>query len=95
MGSVTQYWLNGYDEAAIRTTPSLMDGVYFLIGHVPFESGQLQPGRYPGMALYLKELREYFPDDAAERGVARRLGRRRHVRDRSAHGRAATRRGAS
>ena len=63
MKSVTQYWLDGYDEGAIRTSASLMDGVYFLVSHVPFESGQLQPGRYPEMALYLKELRKYFPDD--------------------------------
>ena len=63
MGSVTQYWLDGYDEGAIRTRAALMDGVYMLIGHVPFESGQSQPKKYPEMALYLKELRRYFPAD--------------------------------
>ena len=44
MGKVAQYWLDGYDEAAIRTSAALMDGVYLLIGHVPFESGELSPG---------------------------------------------------
>jgi ABC-type branched-subunit amino acid transport system substrate-binding protein len=63
MGSVAQYWLNGYDEAAIAKFPSLMQGVYFLIGHVPFESAKLEPGRYPGMALYLRELAKYYPKD--------------------------------
>jgi branched-chain amino acid transport system substrate-binding protein len=63
MGSVAQYWLNGYDESAIRSYASLMQGVYFLIGHVPFESAELTPGRYPGMDLYLRELAKYFPKD--------------------------------
>jgi ABC-type branched-subunit amino acid transport system substrate-binding protein len=63
MGSVAQYWLNGYDESALRSYASLMQGVYFLIGHVPFESAELTPGKYPGMDLYLKELARYFPKD--------------------------------
>jgi substrate-binding family protein len=40
-----------------------MDGVYFLIGHVPFESGRLLPEKYPAMALYLNELHKYFPGE--------------------------------
>ena len=63
MGSVAQYWLNGYDESAIAKYSSLMQGVYFLIGHVPFESARLSPGKYPGMGLYLKELAKYFPGE--------------------------------
>jgi hypothetical protein len=63
MGSVTQYWLDGYDESALASSASLMDGAYFLIGHVPFASGSLQSARYPEMALYLKELHKYFPAD--------------------------------
>jgi branched-chain amino acid transport system substrate-binding protein len=63
MGSVTQYWLDGYDESAIDKSASLMDGVYFLISHVPFESGKSEPAKYPEMALYLKELHKYFPAD--------------------------------
>lgn len=63
MSKVTQYWLDGYDESAIRSSASLMDGVYFLLSHVPFESGTSQPAKYPEMALYLRELHKYFPGD--------------------------------
>lgn len=63
MGAVAQYWLNGYDESAIKSYASLMSGVYFLIGHVPFETAEAEPGRYPGMNLYLKELARYFPHE--------------------------------
>jgi len=63
MGSVAQYWLDGYDEAAIAKFATLMQGVYFLIGHVPFESARLSPGKYPGMDLYLRELAKYYPHD--------------------------------
>ncbi len=61
MGSVAQYWLSGYDEAAIAKFSSLMQGVYFLIGHVPFESGLSR--KYAGMALYLTKLAKYFPGE--------------------------------
>jgi branched-chain amino acid transport system substrate-binding protein len=63
MGSVHQYWLDGYDEQAVKQNAALMNGVYMLIGHVPFESGVSQPARYPEMALYLRELHKYFPND--------------------------------
>jgi len=63
MESVAQYWLSGYDEAAIAKFSALMQGVYFLIGHVPFESARLSPGRYPGLDLYLKELAKYYPNE--------------------------------
>jgi branched-chain amino acid transport system substrate-binding protein len=63
MGSVAQYWLSGYDESAIASYASLMQGVYFLIGHVPFESARITPGKYPGMDLYLAELAKYFPHE--------------------------------
>jgi ABC-type branched-subunit amino acid transport system substrate-binding protein len=63
MGSVAQYWLSGYDEAAIARYSSLMQGVYFLIGHVPFESAKLTPRKYAGMDLYLNELAKYFPNE--------------------------------
>lgn len=63
MGSVAQYWLNGYDQAAIQKYSSLMQGVYFLIGHTPFESATATPGRYPGLDAYLVQLHKYFPSD--------------------------------
>jgi ABC-type branched-subunit amino acid transport system substrate-binding protein len=71
MGSAVQYWLDGYDESALASSASLMDGAYFLIGHVPFGSGEQQPTKYPEMALYLKELHKYFPaDEPSEPSVA-------------------------
>jgi len=63
MGNVAQYWLSGYDESAIASYASLMKGVYLLIGHVPFESAKLSPGKYPGMDMYLTELGKYFPKE--------------------------------
>lgn len=63
MGAVRQYWYDGYDEQAVKQNASLMEGVYLMIGHVPFESGRSQPARYPEMALYLKELHAHFPND--------------------------------
>ena len=63
LGKVAQYWLSGYDESAIASYSSLMNGVYFLIGHVPFESATLSPGKYPGLDEYLVELAKYFPKE--------------------------------
>jgi len=63
MASVAQYWLSGYDESAIKSYSSLMQGVYFLIGHVPFESAKVVPAKYPGIGLYLAELAKYFPSE--------------------------------
>jgi branched-chain amino acid transport system substrate-binding protein len=63
LGSVSQYWLDGYDEGAIQRDASLMNGVWLLVGHVPFESGVSQPAKYAEMALYLRELKRYFPGD--------------------------------
>ncbi|MGH9292880.1 MAG: ABC transporter substrate-binding protein [Acidimicrobiales bacterium] len=63
MASVDQYWLNGYDESAVKANSSLMGGVYMLLGHVPFESGRSEPHKYPEMALYLRELGRYYPSE--------------------------------
>jgi branched-chain amino acid transport system substrate-binding protein len=63
LGGATQYWLDGYDESAVQKNAALMNGVYFLIGHVPFESGRTDPQKYPAMALYLRELKKYYPND--------------------------------
>jgi branched-chain amino acid transport system substrate-binding protein len=60
---VAQYWLNGYDEAALKQYTSLMQGVYFLIPHTPFQLPPSELARYPGMQLYLTELARYFPQD--------------------------------
>jgi ABC-type branched-subunit amino acid transport system substrate-binding protein len=60
----TQYWLNGYDEQALRQYSGLMQGVYFLIPHTPFDLPPKQMARYPGMHLYLTTLAHYFPQDS-------------------------------
>lgn len=58
-----QYWLNGYDQTDLHQYSHLMQGVYFLLPHTPFRLPPGQLSRYPGMALYLKELAKYFPQD--------------------------------
>ncbi|HXX89614.1 MAG TPA: ABC transporter substrate-binding protein [Acidimicrobiales bacterium] len=58
---VTQYWFNGYDEAALAQFASSMQGVYLLLQHVPFEVAQLDPGVYPGMDRYEAMLKRYVP----------------------------------
>lgn len=54
----TQLWLNGNDVPTLRANKSLMQGVYFATYHVPFTA----PTRlYPGLTLYLKEMKKYEP----------------------------------
>jgi len=60
---VAQYWLDGYDLSDLHQYASLMNGVYFLVPHTPFSLPPGQLHRYPGMALYLKEMAQYFPAD--------------------------------
>jgi len=55
---MTQYWLNGNDESTLQTNESLMQGIYFGTAHVPFSASTSQ---YPGLALYLKEMKKYEP----------------------------------
>jgi len=85
---VTQYWFNGYDQSALEQFAPYMDGVYFLLQHVPFEVAQLDPGQYPGMDQFAAMLKKYVrgssPSEAALAGWVsadlfvtglRRLGR--------------------
>jgi ABC-type branched-subunit amino acid transport system substrate-binding protein len=58
-----QYWLNGYDETDLHQYSKLMQGVYFLVTHTPFQLSAAELARYSGMALYLRELAKYFPND--------------------------------
>jgi branched-chain amino acid transport system substrate-binding protein len=60
--SVTQYWLDGYDEQTLKDYANLMDGVYFLISHTPFSLPPSELSRYPGMANYLSQMTTYFPN---------------------------------
>jgi ABC-type branched-subunit amino acid transport system substrate-binding protein len=64
LGSITQYWLDGYDPSYLSQSNNaqLMQGVYFLLQNAPFSAGLTNPGQYPGMAEYLKELNTYFPN---------------------------------
>jgi len=61
MTGVTQQWDDGYDESALAEYRSYMQGVYFFEPNVPFEVTELDPGTYPGMDLFQRELRRYAP----------------------------------
>jgi branched-chain amino acid transport system substrate-binding protein len=55
---INQLWLNGNDQSTLTANKSLMQGVYFDIAHVPFTA---PTSEYPGLALYLKEMKKYEP----------------------------------
>jgi len=56
-----QLWLDGYDRSTLQLYPSIMNGVYFGLQHVPFESAQVFPGVYPGLETYIREMQKYQP----------------------------------
>jgi branched-chain amino acid transport system substrate-binding protein len=60
---ITQLWFNGNDAQTLASNKSLMQGIYFNISHVPFTSPQRQ---YPGLKLYLTEMRKYAPQYAED-----------------------------
>jgi ABC-type branched-subunit amino acid transport system substrate-binding protein len=55
---VKQLWLNGGDQSALDHYTSLMQGVYFLIQHVPLTADQKV---YPGLKEYLSAMKKYEP----------------------------------
>jgi ABC-type branched-subunit amino acid transport system substrate-binding protein len=57
--NITQLWLNGNDQSTLNTNESLMQNVYFDIGHVPFTA---PTSDYPGLKLYLTEMKKYEPN---------------------------------
>jgi ABC-type branched-subunit amino acid transport system substrate-binding protein len=59
----TQLWLNGNDQSTLDANKSLMQGIYFYIAHVPFTASTSE---YPGLALYLKEMKKYQPKYVAD-----------------------------
>jgi len=61
MGSVTQYWLDGYDSQILRDNGSALDGAYFFLQQTPFEVATLDPGVYPGIDAFLAALHRYAP----------------------------------
>jgi branched-chain amino acid transport system substrate-binding protein len=54
----SQLWLNGNDPSTLAANKSLMQGVYFNTGHVPFAA---PASEYPGLKLYLTEMKKYEP----------------------------------
>ena len=61
MTKVVQYWFDGYDQSALKTYAPAMQGVYFMLQHVPFEVTQRYPGRYPAMDRFEAALARYAP----------------------------------
>jgi branched-chain amino acid transport system substrate-binding protein len=55
---MTQLWFSGNDQSTLDTNQSLMQGVYFDIGHVPFTAS---PSLYPGLKLYFAQMKKYEP----------------------------------
>ena len=55
------YWFDGYSTGNVQQFAPVMQGVYFLLSHAPFEVTQLYPGKYPGMDLFQAMLKRYAP----------------------------------
>jgi ABC-type branched-subunit amino acid transport system substrate-binding protein len=53
-----QLWLSGNDQATLTQNESLMQGVYFGIGHVPFTASTSE---YPALKVYLTQMKKYEP----------------------------------
>ena len=56
--NMTQLWFSGNDQSTLDTNQSLMQGVYFDIGHVPFTAS---PSLFPGLKLYFAQMKKYEP----------------------------------
>jgi ABC-type branched-subunit amino acid transport system substrate-binding protein len=56
--NMTQLWFSGNDQSTLDTNQSLMQNVYFDIGHVPFTAS---PSLYPGLKLYFAQMKKYEP----------------------------------
>jgi len=72
LGSAHAIWFNGFSVKMVADNPSLTNGIVYLDQHVPFEAVKYFPGKYPAMALYIKEMNKYEPqwtyDDVAFQG---------------------------
>jgi len=60
LNNVKMEWPNGYDQATLKSFADEMQGVYFGLQHVPFES----IASSPEMQLYAKELDASYPNEA-------------------------------
>ena len=56
-----QLWLSGYDRSTLQQYGALMNGVYFMLDHVPFEAVTAFPGKYPGIEKYIRTMQRYEP----------------------------------
>jgi ABC-type branched-subunit amino acid transport system substrate-binding protein len=61
--NMTQLWFSGNDQSTLNTNQSLMQNVYFDIGHVPFTAS---PSLYPGLKLYFAQMKKYEPAYATD-----------------------------
>jgi branched-chain amino acid transport system substrate-binding protein len=58
LSNMTQLWFSGNDQSTLDTNQSLMQNVYFDIGHVPFTASTKD---YPGLKLYFAQMKKYEP----------------------------------
>ena len=58
LNNVVQYWPNGYDPDTLKSFADLMEGVYFGLQHVPFESA----AQSPAMQTFLAQMHKVFPN---------------------------------
>ncbi|MFZ0250322.1 MAG: ABC transporter substrate-binding protein [Acidimicrobiales bacterium] len=63
LSNMTQLWFSGNDQSTLNTNQSLMQNVYFDIGHVPFTAS---PTLYPGLKLYFAQMKKYEPAYATD-----------------------------
>jgi ABC-type branched-subunit amino acid transport system substrate-binding protein len=63
LSNMTQLWFSGNDQSTLNTNQSLMQNVYFDIGHVPFTASQTT---YPGLKLYFAQMKKYEPAYATD-----------------------------
>jgi branched-chain amino acid transport system substrate-binding protein len=63
LSNMTQLWFSGNDQSTLNTNQSLMQNVYFDIGHVPFTAS---PALYPGLKLYFAQMKKYEPAYATD-----------------------------
>ncbi len=50
---------DGYDRAFLRAHPAAFSNSYLLLQQVPFEAAATDPGGYPGLELYLREMQRF------------------------------------
>ncbi len=58
---VHQLWLDGYDESTLHRYSSLMQGVYFIVEHVPFQASREFRHAFPGLDRYISVMGKYEP----------------------------------